>query len=142
MTAAQRIDTYERLRGSRAVQQQWSATKIRDRLKVIRRFRHLLAANCEELAASVSRLQDETLISEVLPLADACRFLERNAERILAPQRPGRSGRPFWLWGVEVEIRREPCGVVLVIGPANYPLFLPGVQVLQALAAGNAVYVK
>jgi acyl-CoA reductase-like NAD-dependent aldehyde dehydrogenase len=32
--------------------------------------------------------------------------------------------------------------VVLIIGPANYPLFLPGVQVLQALAAGNAVLWK
>ena len=30
-------------------------------------------------------------------------------------------------------------GHVLVIGPANFPLFLPGVQVLQALAAGNTV---
>ena len=32
--------------------------------------------------------------------------------------------------------------MVLIIGPANYPLFLPGVQVLQALAAGNAVLWK
>ena len=30
-------------------------------------------------------------------------------------------------------------GRVLVIGPSNYPLYLPGVQVLQAIAAGNAV---
>ncbi len=35
-----------------------------------------------------------------------------------------------------------PFGTVLVIGPANYPLFLPGVQTLQALAAGNAVIWK
>jgi len=27
----------------------------------------------------------------------------------------------------------------LILGPANFPLFLPGVQTLQALAAGNAV---
>ncbi|RXH56787.1 putative aldehyde dehydrogenase (NAD+) [Granulicella sibirica] len=36
-------------------------------------------------------------------------------------------------------MQRVPLGCVLVIGPSNYPLFLPGVQVLQALAAGNAV---
>jgi aldehyde dehydrogenase (NAD+) len=40
---------------------------------------------------------------------------------------------------VAAEIYRDPVGHVLVIGPANFPLFLPGVQVLQALAAGNAV---
>ncbi len=29
-----------------------------------------------------------------------------------------------------------------MIGPANYPLMLPGIQAMQALAAGNAVLVK
>jgi len=32
--------------------------------------------------------------------------------------------------------------VVLILGPGNYPLFLPGAQALQGLAAGNAVCVK
>jgi acyl-CoA reductase-like NAD-dependent aldehyde dehydrogenase len=32
--------------------------------------------------------------------------------------------------------------VVLIVGPANYPIFLPGVQMLQALVAGNAVLLK
>ena len=31
---------------------------------------------------------------------------------------------------------------MLVLAPGNYPLFLPGAQALQALAAGNAVCVK
>jgi aldehyde dehydrogenase (NAD+) len=81
-------------------------------------------------------------VAEVLPLAEACRFLEREAAWILAPQMPGSRGRPFWLRRVDTEIHREPLGVVLIIGPGNYPLFLPGVQALQALAAGNAVFWK
>ena len=32
--------------------------------------------------------------------------------------------------------------LVLVIGPGNYPLFLPAVQTLHALVAGNAVLLK
>ena len=84
----------------------------------------------------------EGIAAEVLPLADACRFLERNAARLLAPQRLGRRGRPSWLFGLDAEVRREPLGVVLVIAPNNYPLLLPGVPALQALAAGNAVLVK
>jgi len=39
-------------------------------------------------------------------------------------------------------VRREPHGVVLIIGTWNYPLLLPGVQALQALVAGNAVLLK
>jgi aldehyde dehydrogenase (NAD+) len=81
-------------------------------------------------------------VSEVLPLAEACRFLEREAGWILADQRLSTHTRPFWLRRVSAETRREPLGVVLIIAPANYPLFLPGVQVLQALAAGNAVLWK
>ena len=33
-------------------------------------------------------------------------------------------------------------GSCLIIAPANYPLLLPGVQLLQALVAGNAVLLK
>ena len=80
--------------------------------------------------------------TEVIPLADACRFLEREAARLLRPRRLGRRGRPLWLAGAEAEIRREPLGVVLILAPGNYPLFLPGVQLLQALVAGNAVLLK
>jgi aldehyde dehydrogenase (NAD+) len=39
-------------------------------------------------------------------------------------------------------VQRLAFGVVLVIGPGNYPLFLPAVQTLQALVAGNAVLLK
>jgi acyl-CoA reductase-like NAD-dependent aldehyde dehydrogenase len=84
----------------------------------------------------------EILAGEVLPLADACCFLEREAERLLRPRRLGPRGRPLWLAGVRAEVRREPHGTVLIIGPFNYPLFLPGVQALQALVAGNSVLLK
>jgi acyl-CoA reductase-like NAD-dependent aldehyde dehydrogenase len=129
---------------ARAGFQTWSQTALSDRLKVIRRARRLIAAEAPNLAVCIGRDRPlaEGLVSETLPLADAARFLERAAPGLLAPRRLGRSGRPAWLVGVSAEVRREPCGVVLVLGPRNYPLFLPGVQVLQALVAGNAVVAK
>jgi aldehyde dehydrogenase (NAD+) len=54
----------------------------------------------------------------------------------------GRRGLPWWLDGLRSRVERVPWGHVLVIGPANYPLLLPGVQTLQALVAGNAVVWK
>jgi acyl-CoA reductase-like NAD-dependent aldehyde dehydrogenase len=84
----------------------------------------------------------ETLSAEVLPLADACRFLTQEAALVLAKRRLGRRRRPVWLGGSSVEVARVPWGVVAVIAPANYPLFIPGVQTLQALVAGNAVVLK
>jgi acyl-CoA reductase-like NAD-dependent aldehyde dehydrogenase len=133
-------------RRARTAQAAWGQTSIHARLQIVRRLRHLIAAGAEALVAAVGdrhgRTPADTFATEVIPLADACRFLEREAARLLRPRRLGRRGRPLWLAGAEAEIRREPLGVVLILAPGNYPLFLPGVQLLQALVAGNAVLVK
>ncbi len=119
---------------------------LRERLRIVRELRHLIAENADALAAAGAAVSDrplaEKLVSEVLPLADACRWLERNAARVLAPRRYAKRGRPFWMQGVTFEVQRQPFGTVLVIGPGNYPLFLPAVHALHALVAGNAVLLK
>lgn len=131
---------------ARRAQARWGCRATRERLSVIRRARRLIADRVDDLVAAVDagrqRGPGESIMAEALPLADACRFLERRAERILAPRRQRAGLPPLGLSGGTLEIRREPYGVVLVIGPSNYPLFLPGVQVLQALVAGNATIVK
>jgi acyl-CoA reductase-like NAD-dependent aldehyde dehydrogenase len=129
--------------GAEKAQPMWAARTVGERLQVLRAARHEMAARAEEFADAMSpllaRSRADTLVTELLPLLDACKFLEREAERLLAPRKLGLSGRPMWMSGVWSEVHREPLGRVLVIGPGNFPLFLPGVQTLQALAAGNAV---
>ncbi len=130
---------------SRASQQAWSCWSLEKRLQVLSSFRLALAERCLSVAQAVdipNRQVADSLAAEVLPLADACRFLERRAAGVLRPRRLALRDRPAWLWGVRGEVRREPFGVVLVIGPGNYPLMLPAVQTLQALVAGNAVLWK
>ena len=131
---------------ARVAQTRWSRTPLVQRLKLVCKLRHLIAEHAMRLAeASASARQRptlESLTAEVLPLAEACRFLELNARKTLATKRPGRRGLPLWLAGVRSEIHREPFGVVLIIGPGNYPLLLPGVQLIQSLVAGNAVLLK
>lgn len=128
------------------VQDSWAETAVRRRLYVLRRLRQMLTETERDLLDAFSprlnRTRADSLASELLPLLDACRFLERDAVNILKPKNLGGKGRPFWLSGLETRIERVPHGTVLVIGPANYPLLLAGVQVLQALVAGNAVVWK
>jgi acyl-CoA reductase-like NAD-dependent aldehyde dehydrogenase len=116
---------------------------LRGRLRILRAARQRMAARAEEFAEAISprlaRTKADTLATEVLPLLAGCKFLEREAGRILAPRRLGMSGRPLWMTGVAAEIHRVALGRVLVIGPSNFPLFIPGSHVLQALAAGNCV---
>jgi acyl-CoA reductase-like NAD-dependent aldehyde dehydrogenase len=134
------------LDGARRAQPAWAGASVARRLEVVSRLRSHLAERAESIAEAVQlpfRTSDaETLSAEVLPLADACRFLTQEAALVLAKRRLGRRRRPVWLGGSSVEVARVPWGVVAVIAPANYPLFIPGVQTLQALVAGNAVVLK
>ncbi len=124
----------------------WSRLSIRRRLSFVRSFRHLLVCECEALYAAVARDLDkpshETLACEILPLADACRFLERRAASLLRPRRLSVGLRPLWLWGQSDTVLRRPRGVVAIIGTWNYPLYLNGTQIVQALTVGNAVVWK
>ena len=144
-TTAPADDAAEVMAAARDAQRAWAATTVAGRLRGLRNLRHAIAADPLRLADSIrssARTPAERLASEVLPLADAIRFLERDAGRLLRPKRFGRRGAPLWLGRTRLEVRREPFGVVLVVGPANYPLLLAGVEAEQALAAGNAVLVK
>ncbi len=138
------------LAAARSAQTRWAATTVQQRLQIIKKLRQEIAADPAALAATVPtslpgalhRSVADTLVAEVLPLLEACRFLEREAAFLLRPVKESAGSRPAWLRGVMVETRREPLGVVLILAPANYPLFLAGVQALQALVAGNAVLWK
>ena len=141
VTPTPQLDAASHLQVAREAAATWAATPLPARLAVIRRARRLAARRATALAATVRRPVADTLVAEVLPLLEAARFLERRAPRLLAPRRL-RTGRPLWLFGVDASIRREPLGAILILGPGNYPLFLPGAQALQALAAGNAVCLK
>ncbi len=131
---------------ARRAQSTWSRLSLRHRLSLVRSFRHLLVEHCDALCAAVARDLDkpshETLACEVLPLADACRFLERRAACLLRPRRLSISSRPLWLWGQRDTVLRRPRGVVAIIGTWNYPLYLNGTQIVQGLTAGNAIVWK
>lgn len=130
---------------TRLAQRKWAEAPVYLRLFALRRFRHCLAGKVAELAESIhrpGRSETDTLVAEVLPVLDACKFLESEGEEILQPYREPDDLRPMWMQRLSVETRREPWGLVLLIAPSNYPLLLAGVQCLQALAAGNAVIWK
>jgi acyl-CoA reductase-like NAD-dependent aldehyde dehydrogenase len=131
-------------------QRAWAAQPMRARVAVIARLRHRIASNARALAETIPtrlpgashRTVADSLVAEVLPLLEACRFLEREAEGILRTRTLGSEGRPLWLGKVDAQVERAPWGTVLILAAANYPLLLAGVQTLQALAAGNAVLWK
>ncbi len=139
-------DTRALVEQARRAYRSWATRTGSSRTDFLRPLRSLIARNGGRLVHAVdearAREPGETLAAEVLPLAAGCRYLERNATRILRDRHTRPRLFPIWLSRIDLRVRREPHGVVLIIGPSNYPLFLPGVQLLQALVAGNAVVVK
>lgn len=127
-------------------QQEWQRRSVKERLRPIKTLRRLLAARCDDLCSAVhadlGKTSEETIGGDILPLADACKFLQRQAKSLLAPRRVPRSTKPLWLLRQSDVLHRRPRGVVAIIGTWNYPLFLNGVQIIQALTAGNGVVWK
>ncbi|MEQ8317610.1 MAG: aldehyde dehydrogenase family protein [Phycisphaerales bacterium] len=117
---------------------------LRERLEWIRRFRRSVVEhqdNLIDLAADEVRKDPfETLVSDLVPLLSSCKWHERHARRVLRPQRI--RGASVWQIGQRHRLHREPLGLVGIIATWNYPVQLLGVQLVQALVAGNRVVVK
>ncbi len=146
LRAAEMEEVQHAIDCARRAQPAWAAQAAAERARLIGGIRLMLAERNTEIAQLTAAVSDrplaEKIVSEVLPLLDACKFLQKNAARILRPKKFGAAGRPLWLHGHSFEVQRKPLGVILIVAAGNYPLFLPAVQMLQALAAGNAVVIK
>ena len=136
----------ELTRRCREQQAAWSRLTVRERLRPIAELRRLLvaeqAALCEAVGRDIGKPADEALAADVLPLADACKYLQREAARLLRPRRVPKRLRPIWLIGQKDTVYHRPRGLIGIIGTWNYPLFLSGVQAIHALTAGNGVVWK
>src|ERR1700693_4061339 len=129
---------------ARAAQSAWAELGLRRRIAVLRKFQGKLYARKSEIAAAITREAGKTLVealvTEVLVVLDAARFLIDNAWGLLRDE-PVPHGnlvtklKSGWLV-------REPHGVIGIISPWNYPFSIPATETLAALVAGNAVVLK
>src|SRR6202045_1753929 len=125
-------------------QPDWNAWGIRNRVRVLRRFQQILLARKTDIARRITQEAGkpavEALVTEVLVVLDAARFLVDNAFATLREEKlphgnlalKTKSGR----------ILHEPYGVVGIISPWNYPFSIPATEAMAALVSGNAVVHK
>ncbi|QXI38244.1 coniferyl aldehyde dehydrogenase [Pseudomonas xantholysinigenes] len=110
----------------------------------LKSLREALVNEQEALIAAIDsdfsgRSRDETLIAELLPSVQGLRHAERHLQRWMRPSRR-RVGLAFQ--PASAKVLYQPLGVVGVIVPWNYPLFLAIGPLAGALAAGNRVMLK
>lgn len=118
---------------------QWSVSSIQDRANILDKVGSDILARKDELGRLLAREEGKTLpegIGETVRAGHIFKFFAGEALRLSGEKLP--SVRP----GVEVEITREPIGVVGLITPWNFPIAIPAWKIAPALAFGNTVVFK
>jgi acyl-CoA reductase-like NAD-dependent aldehyde dehydrogenase len=127
-----------------AAQPGWASVGVHLRITILQKFQHLLHQKKSEVAQLVTREAGkpyvEALLTEVLVVLDAARFLIENAYHLLRDE-PVPHGN-LAMKAKSGRLLREPYGVIGIISPWNYPFSIPATESLAALVAGNAVVLK
>jgi aldehyde dehydrogenase (NAD+) len=118
---------------------EWAASTPGERFAVLERVGLELETRAEELGEQLSREEGKPRaegIGEVARASQLFKFFAGEALRV--PGEHLRSVRP----GVDVDVSREPLGVVGVITPWNFPIAIPAWKIAPALAYGCTVVFK
>jgi len=117
----------------------WSQSTPQRRADVLDMIGSELLARKDELGALLAREEGKTLpegVAEVARSGQIFKFFAGEALRIqgelLASVRQG----------VQVDVTREPVGVVGIVAPWNFPIAIPAWKIAPALAYGNTVVFK
>lgn len=125
-------------RAERAARE-WRNVPLAERMALCRRFADQLAERAAELGPELAWQMGRPVRfapREITTAADrARRMIELAPEALAEIQVDGASD-------LELFIRREPVGVVLVVPAWNYPYLIAVNSVVPALLAGNAVLLK
>lgn len=110
----------------------------------LQKLRGLLLQEKSAIAAAISadfshRSVDETYLAEVLPSLEA---IDYACKHIKGWMKPSRRSVSLAFQPASTQVVYQPLGVVGVLVPWNYPLFLSLGPLIGALAAGNRVMIK
>ncbi len=129
---------------ARTAQPAWASVELKTRIAILHDFQRNLHLRKSEVASTITREAGkpvaEALVTEVLVVLDAARFLIDNAWKLLRDE-------PIPHGNIATRMKtgrlvREPHGVIGIISPWNYPFSIPATETLAALVAGNAVVLK
>jgi aldehyde dehydrogenase (NAD+) len=117
----------------------WAVGSIQDRSLLLDRVGNEILARKDELGRLLSREEGKTLpegVGEAARAGHIFKFFAGEVLRLAGEKLP--SVRP----GIDVEVTREPIGVVGLITPWNFPIAIPAWKIAPALAYGNTVVFK
>ncbi|MBH98272.1 MAG: aldehyde dehydrogenase family protein [Rhodospirillaceae bacterium] len=117
----------------------WQEIGIHRRAEILDSIGSKILERKDELGTLLSREEGKTLpegLGEVERAGHIFKFFAGEAVRISG------SSMDSVRYGVDVEISREPLGLVGIITPWNFPIAIPAWKIAPALAYGNTVVFK
>ncbi|MBB5751506.1 aldehyde dehydrogenase family protein [Prosthecomicrobium pneumaticum] len=117
----------------------WQHSGIQQRHDILKGTGDEILRRKEEIGRLLSREEGKTLaegIGETVRAAQIFLFFAGEALRLSGEVVP--SVRP----GIDVQITREPVGVVGLITPWNFPIAIPAWKIAPAICYGNTVVIK
>ena len=125
--------------GAKAAQDHWADSPPQARYDLLDAVGNALAARKDEFGRLLAREEGKTLaegIGETMRASQVFKFFAGEALRQVGDLQA--SVRP----NVDVEVSREPVGIVGLITPWNFPIAIPAWKIAPALAYGNCVIMK
>lgn len=120
-----------------------AATTASERINRLKRLKQALWGRRSEMHGALyddfKKNPGEADLTEILPVMAEIKHTIKHLESWM---RPIRVKTPWLLFGTTSEIRYEPKGLVLILSPWNYPVYLSINPLVAALGAGNCVIVK
>ncbi|MGH6625402.1 MAG: aldehyde dehydrogenase family protein [Burkholderiaceae bacterium] len=117
----------------------WARGALQARADALERIAAEILARKDELGDLLAREEGKTLPEATAEVARAGQIFRFFAGEVV---RGGGEHLPSVRPGVEVDITREPLGVVGIITPWNFPFAIPAWKIAPALAFGNCVVFK
>lgn len=117
---------------------------LTERKENLKRLKRVLLSNEDRVIEAIDRdfscrSRDETLIAEVMPSIQAINYAVKHLDDWMKPSKRHVS---ILFQPASNKVHYQPKGVVGIIVPWNYPLYLAVGPLVAALAAGNRVMVK
>ncbi|WP_027518958.1 aldehyde dehydrogenase family protein [Bradyrhizobium sp. WSM1417] len=136
---ADKAQTEKAIAAAKAAFPAWAQSTPQARYDALNKISLEIIARKEELGRLLAREEGKTLpegIGEVARAGQIFAFFAGEALRMIGEK--GASVRP----GIDVELTREPMGVVGMITPWNFPIAIPAWKIAPALCYGNTVVFK
>ena len=138
-TQADRVQLDAALDAAKSAQRKWTATGLEARQTILMNIGNELIERRVELGTLLSREEGKPLAEGVGEVFRAGQFFTYYAAEVL--RQIGDTADSV-RDSVEIDVRREPVGVVAIISPWNFPTATAVWKIAPALAFGNAVIWK